>query len=286
MDTNNPKHKITDWRIIGVSGDTADGREIKAEELQQMAQNYNPKVYGARLNLEHLRFLFPDWEGGYGDVVALKTEPWEQDNSKTALLAQIAVLPALQELWDSGQKIYTSMEIQHNFADTGAAYLVGLAVTDSPASLGTTANFSNAAQAAKIHRTHFSNYRDQTMPTPKTQNENQPTITEQPLTETSAENIFSKLFQKFFRQQNQTQTENKKDNNTVSDANEIEKLSQAQASAAHLIEKILSERAQDKAEFTKLKQDFEELSARLENTAASGTRSEHGGNNEINPVYW
>ncbi|MNC53247.1 Phage capsid scaffolding protein (GPO) serine peptidase [compost metagenome] len=35
------------------------------------------------------------------------------------------------------QKIYTSIEIDDSFADTGEAYIVGLAVTDSPASLGT-----------------------------------------------------------------------------------------------------------------------------------------------------
>jgi len=35
------------------------------------------------------------------------------------------------------QKVYTSIEIDPEFADTGEAYLVGLGVTDSPASLGT-----------------------------------------------------------------------------------------------------------------------------------------------------
>uniref|UniRef100_UPI000361A7D7 capsid scaffolding protein n=1 Tax=Uliginosibacterium gangwonense TaxID=392736 RepID=UPI000361A7D7 len=35
------------------------------------------------------------------------------------------------------QKVYTSCEINTNFAETGEAYLVGLAVTDNPASLGT-----------------------------------------------------------------------------------------------------------------------------------------------------
>lgn len=35
------------------------------------------------------------------------------------------------------QKIYTSVEIAEKFADTGRAYLIGLGVTDSPASLGT-----------------------------------------------------------------------------------------------------------------------------------------------------
>ncbi|GHL58540.1 hypothetical protein ECZU31_18150 [Escherichia coli] len=37
----------------------------------------------------------------------------------------------------AAQKVYTSMEIQPNFANTGKCYLVGLAVTDDPASLGT-----------------------------------------------------------------------------------------------------------------------------------------------------
>lgn len=35
------------------------------------------------------------------------------------------------------QKIYTSIEVNPNFADTGEAYMTGLGVTDSPASLGT-----------------------------------------------------------------------------------------------------------------------------------------------------
>lgn len=34
---------------------------------------------------------------------------------------------------DNKQKIYTSIEINPKFGDTGEAYLVGLAVTDSPA---------------------------------------------------------------------------------------------------------------------------------------------------------
>lgn len=36
-----------------------------------------------------------------------------------------------------GQKLFTSMEVSPKFADTGKAYLVGLAATDDPASLGT-----------------------------------------------------------------------------------------------------------------------------------------------------
>jgi hypothetical protein len=47
----------------------------------------------------------------------------------------------------AGQKVYTSMEIQPNFANSGKAYLIGLAVTDDPASLGTEMlEFSRKAQ--------------------------------------------------------------------------------------------------------------------------------------------
>src|SRR5262249_53208173 len=35
------------------------------------------------------------------------------------------------------QKVFTSIEVSPEFADSGKAYLFGLAVTDSPASLGT-----------------------------------------------------------------------------------------------------------------------------------------------------
>ena len=153
MPDKNSKNKVTDWRIIGVSGDTVDGRQISAADLKQMAESYDPAVYGARINLEHCYFTFPGWAGGYGDVLELKAEPWHKDESKTALLARLSVLPNLQELWDGGEKIYTSMEIASDFAKSGRAYLVGLAITDSPASLGTTANFSVAAAQADKGKT-------------------------------------------------------------------------------------------------------------------------------------
>ena len=53
------------------------------------------------------------------------------------LLAQIDPTDDLIKLNKDRQKIYTSIECDPNFADTGEAYLVGLAVTDNPASLGT-----------------------------------------------------------------------------------------------------------------------------------------------------
>ena len=64
------------------------------------------------------------------------------------LLAQIDPTQDLIALNKDRQKIYTSIEVDPNFADTGEAYLVGLAVTDTPASLGTDMlKFSAGAKA-------------------------------------------------------------------------------------------------------------------------------------------
>jgi len=138
--TETKKYRST-WFRIGVEGATTDGRTIERTWLEQMAASYNRDTYGARINVEHIKGIAPDsMFGAYGDVLALKTEEIEiGGEKKLALLAQIQPNEALLALNKKGQKIYTSMEIQPKFANTNQAYLVGLAVTDSPASLGTEA---------------------------------------------------------------------------------------------------------------------------------------------------
>ncbi|XWJ90631.1 GPO family capsid scaffolding protein [Phytobacter ursingii] len=133
--------KVSKFFRIGVEGDTCDGRVISATDIQEMAAAFDPRVYGCRINLEHLRGIYPDGAfNRYGDVIELKAEKIEDDsvlNGKWALFGKIAPLDNLVEMVGKGQKVYTSMEIQPNFANTGKCYLVGLAVTDDPASLGT-----------------------------------------------------------------------------------------------------------------------------------------------------
>ncbi|XEI33377.1 GPO family capsid scaffolding protein [Aeromonas veronii] len=122
-----------------MSGQTTDGRNISADWLLQAAANYNPEKYGARVNLEHYRGIVPDGPfRAYGDVLALSTETITMDGQeKVVLLADIAPNADLLALNKAGQKVYTSIELDLDFAGSGQAYLVGLAVTDSPASLGT-----------------------------------------------------------------------------------------------------------------------------------------------------
>lgn len=133
------------FHIVATEGSTIDGRKISGQHLEQMARNYDPNKYGARVWLEHIRGLMPDSAfNALGDVVELKTE--KNADGKTILLAAIEPTPELVKINQSGQKIYSSVEIQTNFADSGEAYLVGLAVTDSPASLGTSRLTFSATQ--------------------------------------------------------------------------------------------------------------------------------------------
>ena len=124
---------------VATAGATTDGRKIEAVQLQQMAKTYDRAKYGARIFVEHIRGLNPEW--GFrcmGDVIALRTGEVEIDGEKRVTLeAQIEPTAEFVKLTKNGQKIYSSIEIAPNFAGTDKAYLFGLGVTDSPASIGT-----------------------------------------------------------------------------------------------------------------------------------------------------
>ena len=121
---------------VATEGATTDGREIQRSWIEQMAKNFNREKYGARVWLEHMRGMLPESAfAALGDVLAVEARAVE--DGKLALFAQIEALPALVAMNKAKQKIYTSIEVDPNFAKSGEAYLTGLAVTDSPASLGT-----------------------------------------------------------------------------------------------------------------------------------------------------
>lgn len=148
------------WFRVAVEGATTDGRTIERSWISDMAEQYAVNTYGARINCEHIKSAMPGSEfGAYGDVLALKAEEVEIAGvKKLALFASIEPNAALLALNKAGQKIYTSVEVQPKFSDTGKAYLVGLAVTDSPASLGTEAlSFSAAHGNLSARKTHPDN---------------------------------------------------------------------------------------------------------------------------------
>lgn len=123
---------------VATEGATTDGRKIERKWLQEIAATYNPLKYGARIFIEHIRGFNPNAPAAFramGDVVAVKVE--EVEDGKIALFAQIDPTSELVDLVTARQKIYSSIEVVENFAGTGMAYLMGLGVTDSPASLST-----------------------------------------------------------------------------------------------------------------------------------------------------
>lgn len=140
------------WFRIAVEGATTDGRKIERIWLEQMAKNYSQDVFGARINIEHIKCYSPESQfKRYGDVIALRCEEIKVGSliGKLALFAQINPTHDLIELNKTKQKVYTSIEINPEFADTGEAYLIGLAVTDDPASLGT--EFLEFSAKAKVN---------------------------------------------------------------------------------------------------------------------------------------
>ncbi|NQZ06956.1 MAG: GPO family capsid scaffolding protein [Algicola sp.] len=115
---------------IATAGATVDGRKIKPEWLTQAAANYKPLVYTALINWEHY-----SWAGNYGKVLSLTAKTVED---KVKLFAVLVPNQNLLAMNKAGEARFTSIEIDDSFADSGEAYLTGLAVTNRPASLGTT----------------------------------------------------------------------------------------------------------------------------------------------------
>ncbi|QSR17493.1 GPO family capsid scaffolding protein [Novosphingobium sp. KA1] len=128
---------------VAVEGATVDGRTIEREWIEQMAAGYDPATYTATINCEHIAGYSPDRPfNSYGKVLSLKAQEVEltingEKKTLLALYAEIEANDQLLEINKAGQKLFTSCEIHPNFAGEGKAYLVGLAITDTPASLGT-----------------------------------------------------------------------------------------------------------------------------------------------------
>lgn len=129
--------------LLATAGSTVDGRVIDEKMLDEMASSYKPKTYGARVNIEHIRGISGDGPfRAYGDVLELSVGEVDVDfNGKTekrkALFGVLDVNDDAKKLNDAGQKVYPSIEIEPNFGGKGFAYCMGVALTDSPASIAT-----------------------------------------------------------------------------------------------------------------------------------------------------
>lgn len=158
MSRKHSAEKAPKFFRVAVEGATVDGRTIQRQWLTQAAANFDNDVRGARVWVEHMRSMWSDSPfSAQGDVVALKAEEVKEGKlaGKMALFAAIKPLPELVELNKRGKKIYTSIELEPKFADTGEAYMTGLAVTDDPASLGTEVLKFNSKKDRNKYSTEF-----------------------------------------------------------------------------------------------------------------------------------
>lgn len=149
------KNKGTKGKLfrVAISGKTVDGRNIPANHIVEMAENYDPTHYQGRIWLEHLKSIWPGSDFcAYGDVLSLEAREVTIDGEMVmGLYAELSVNDNLKKINESNQKIFSSIEYHPNFRDKGYAYLTGLAVTDTPASAGTeplTFSLSNEENSA------------------------------------------------------------------------------------------------------------------------------------------
>lgn len=127
----NMSHLKTDWLCVATEGDTVDGRKIYRQWIIDMGETYDINHYTALIWPEHER----DW-GNFGEVL----EAMWQDGDDGLARLYVKLCPNLSLIFANreGQMIFFSIEPEEDWRGTGKAYLYGLGVTDSPASVGTT----------------------------------------------------------------------------------------------------------------------------------------------------
>ena len=163
------------------------------------------------------------------------------------------------------------MEIAANFANTGKAYLVGVAITDTPASLGTTANYSRAQALAGQQDTTFSQYRpieESTAMTPTETPQQTDGTQARTQTEQIAEGIFARLLA-LFKKNEQPQPEAPAEEQPEKPETQPDYRAEYQA-AAELIQKLTDK-------ITAVENQYSELLHKLETEPAAPERPAHTG---------
>ncbi len=179
-----PMQLTTDWITIGTAGPTVDGRNISEQMLMDAAETYDPDEYTAVISSDHMLWMF----GNFGEVCKVRTAL--DKKGRTALQAKIHPNRRLIQMNAEGQRMHTSMELDTNFAGTGKTYLMVLAVTDEPASLGTTALKFSKTDSPTLMISDSIELSSQIFSREDTAN------TEKPETKDPTESFFKSLFQK------------------------------------------------------------------------------------------
>jgi hypothetical protein len=184
----------TNWKRIGRSGATVDGRVIEPKMIEEAAANYNKDLFTALIWPEHQRWF------NMGTVDAIKAT--DNDEGGKDLFALISPNSYYLEANKQGQKLFTSMELWPNFRKTGTWYLTGLGATDTPASVAISEiRLSNIAAKEGVFLSQIVE------------------MTEREFTEPQKESFMSRLAAPFFK--------SKPDETDMADKAALEKLQQS-----------------------------------------------------------
>ncbi len=141
--------KQTGWVIAATEGATVDGRTITPSWIKDMAEQYSVEEYAAMVWPEHFRSSWGPFEGNnWGIVDEVKAAKYK---GKLRLYVKLTANEFLLEANAKGQKLFMSIEPNIDYKATGRCYLQGLAVTDSPASSGTSLLKFSAGNQEKEH---------------------------------------------------------------------------------------------------------------------------------------
>ncbi|HEX8446297.1 MAG TPA: GPO family capsid scaffolding protein [Sphingomonas sp.] len=135
-----------------VEGNTiSDGRKITADMIDQIVETFNAETYSPRINIEHIAGYSPEPPfNGYGTVTAVKAQTDDitiagKVEKRRALYMQVDGNAQLVKLAKEDQKPFPSVELTDSYAGCGKVGVVGLAFTDTPASIATQPlNFSRS----------------------------------------------------------------------------------------------------------------------------------------------
>jgi len=128
---NYVSHLKTDWLCVATEGDTVDGRVIERQWIIDMGETYDYSHYVALIWPEH-----EDDCGNFGEVL----EATWQDGEDGLARLYVSLCPNMRLIFANheDQLLFFSIEPKENWRGGGRTYLKGLAVTDTPASVGTT----------------------------------------------------------------------------------------------------------------------------------------------------
>lgn len=122
---------LTEYLTLATAGATVDGRTIEESWLVEAAESYDTDVYTAMIDADHEM----DWFGCYGHVNDVRLG--KNKNGVTTLEGRISPNIRLVEMNQRGQRTFFSISLEEDFQGQGQHYLFRLALTDSPASIGT-----------------------------------------------------------------------------------------------------------------------------------------------------